>query len=182
MKDHGARILRRPEDEMESILQEGFDWRRIRDYFPFDDSWLSEGEYRRLLDTALKAITNPDDREALLDMLDLQYSVFLEQVALQDRILVRIAGEKAEAEEALGAASARRSRYHSIEDDVESAAFGERVMTYLQINSGYRRGTQMRRRSARSALLETLPGTLIDRLLGRDDESERDDGEDSSDA
>mgnify|MGYP003383349433 CR=1 FL=1 len=132
----------RPEDAMKAIEQDGFNWRLVREYFRFTDAWLSEGQYGKLLDLALASIENDVDRNVLLDMLDLEYAVFLEQVALQERMLGQAAC------------------------DEESVAFGERVMAYLQINSNNRPGSNRSRKSARSALFEIPPGTLISRLLG----------------
>lgn len=132
----------RPEDAMKAIEQDGFSWRLVREYFRFTDDWLSEGEYGKMLDLALASIQSDEERNVLLDMLDLQYAVFLEQVALQEQML--------------GMAAC----------DEDSVAFGERVMAYLQINSNSRPGANWSRKSARSALLEIPPGTLILRLLG----------------
>jgi len=132
----------RPEDAMKSIEQDGFSWRLVREYFRFTDDWLSEGQYGKMLELALASIENDEGRNVLLDMLDLEYAVFLEQVALQERMLGKAAC------------------------DEDSVAFGERVMAYLQINSNYRPGPNWSRKSARSALFEIPPGTLISRLLG----------------
>jgi len=132
----------RPEDAMKAIEQDGFNWRLVRDYFRFTDDWLSEGQYEKMLELALASIENDEGRNVLLDMLDLEYAVFLEQVALQERML----GEAA--------------------CDEDSVAFGERVMAYLQSNSNNRPGSNWSRKSARSALFEIPPGTLILRLLG----------------
>ena len=132
----------RPEEAMAAIEQDGFDWRLVREYFQYTDDWLSEGQYGRMLKSALASIGNDAGRNVLLDMLDLQYSVFLEQVALQDRML----GEAGCAQ--------------------ESVAFGERVMAYLQINAWSRPAATRPRKSARTALFEIQPGQLIRRLLG----------------
>jgi len=138
----GEAMFSRPEEAMTSIEQDGFNWRFVREYFRFTDAWLSEGQYGKMLELALASIGEDVGRNILLDMLDLEYAVFLEQVALQERML----GEKA------------------CEED--SVAFGERVMAYLQINANHRPLSGRSRKSARSALFEISPGMLIDRLLG----------------
>lgn len=138
----GGLMFFRPEDAVAAIEQDGFNWRLVREYFRFTDSWLSEGEYAKLLEAALESIGEPAGCNTLLDMLDLQYVVFLEQVALQERML----GET--------------------ECERDSVAFGERVMAYLQINSNLRPAMARSRKSARTALFEICPGQLIHRLLG----------------
>ena len=138
----GEPMFSHPEEAMKAIEQDGFSWRLVREYFRFNDDWLSEGEYGKMLDLALASIASDEERKVLLDMLDLQYAVFLEQVALQEQML----GEAA--------------------CDEDSVAFGERVMAYLQINSNNRHGANRSRKSARSALFEIPPGALISRLLG----------------
>ena len=135
-------IFFHPEEAMASIEKDGFNWRLVREYFRFTDNWLSEGQYGKLLDLALNSIGHDEGRNVLLDMLDLEYAVFLEQVALQERMLGRDAC------------------------DVERVAFGDRVMAYLQCNANYRPASGLFRKSARSALFEIPPGTLIRRLLG----------------
>ena len=127
---------------LEAIQKDGFDWRLVREYFRFNDDWMSEGQYDELLATALASINNDAGKDVLLDMLDLQYAIFLEQVALQERMIGEVACEE------------------------KSVAFGERVMAYLQINSNNRPATSNFRKSARTALFEIEPGQMIQRLLG----------------
>ena len=127
---------------LESIQKDGFDWRLVREYFRFTDDWMSEGEYDELLAAALASIADDAGKDVLLDMLDLQYAIFLEQVALQKRMIGKVAYEE------------------------KSVAFGERVMAYLEINSQYRPSSIDFRKSARTALFEIEPGQLIQRLLG----------------
>jgi len=127
---------------LEAIQKDGFDWRLVREYFRFTDDWMSEGEYDELLSAALASIADDAGKDVLLDMLDLQYAVFLEQVALQERMIGEVACEE------------------------RSVAFGERVMAYLQINSNNRPATSNFRKSARTALFEIEPGQMIQRLLG----------------
>jgi hypothetical protein len=130
-------------DAIASVERDGFDWKLIREYFRFTDSWLSEGQYEQLLSACLRSIEAPDGQQALLDTLDLQYAVFLEQVAVQERQLG-----------------------HKDDDEALPVAFGERVIAYLQINHDYRPDLGIGYPSARTALLETPPGHLIRRLLG----------------
>ena len=131
-----------PNEALEAIQKDGFDWRLIREYFRFTDDWLSEGQYDELLATALASINNVVEKDVLLDMLDLQYAIFLEQVALQERMIGKVACKE------------------------ESVAFGERVMAYLEINSDKRPASTHLRKSARTALFEIVPGQMIHRLLG----------------
>ena len=131
-----------PDEALESIQKDGFEWRLVREYFRFTDDWLSEGQYDELLGMALASINKDAGKDVLLDMLDLQYAIFLEQVALQERMIGEVACEE------------------------KSVAFGERVMAYLQINSNNRPATSNFRKSARTALLEIEPGQMIQRLLG----------------
>lgn len=138
----GEPTFRHPQEAIAAIERDGFNWRLVREYFRFTDDWLSEGEYNRLLGLALASIGDDEGRKILLDMLDLQYSVFLEQVALQEKMLKHT------------------------EDDRESVAFGERVMAYLQINSNHRPFSGGGRMSARSALFDIPPGTMVELLLG----------------
>jgi hypothetical protein len=142
---NGGQAFFRPEEAIASIERDGFNWRLVREYFRFTDGWLSEGQYSNLLEKALASIGNDAGRNTLLDMLDLQYAVFLEQVALQERML----GEA--------------------ECDRESVAFGERVMAYLQFNANCR-PDRSHRKSARTALFEIAPGQLINRLMGSPDD------------
>lgn len=139
---HGRGEFNSPAEAMAAIEHDGFNWRLSRDYFRFTDSWLSESEYDRLLSVALRSIKVETNQNALLDMLDLQYAAFLEQVAIQERILDKDA---------------------CIE---ESVAFGERVMAYLQINSNHRPISAPSQKSARTALFDIPPGQLINRLMG----------------
>lgn len=142
-RDPGGQTFRSGADAIASVQRDGFDWKLLREYFRFTDSWLSEGQYEQLLSACLRSIEAPDGQLALLDMLDLQYAVFLEQVAVQEQMLG-----------------------HEEDDEASPIAFGERVMAYLQINHNHRPDFGIGYRSARSALLETPPGHLIRRLLG----------------
>jgi hypothetical protein len=140
----GDATFLRPEDAMASIEKDGFNWRLVREYFRFSDDWLSEGQYGRMLEMALASIDSDYGRNVLLDMLDLEYAVFLEQVSLQDRM---VGGPTSD-------------------DEYESVAFGERVMAYLQINANNRPMSNHSNKNARSALFQITPGTMIERLLG----------------
>ncbi len=131
-----------PDEALETIKKDGFDWRLVREYFRFTDDWMSEGQYGKLLEMALASINNDTGKDVLLDMLDLQYAIFLEQVALQERMIGKVACEE------------------------KSVAFGERVMAYLQINSNNRPASSNFRISARTALFDIRPGQMIQRLLG----------------
>jgi len=143
----GEPMFLRPEDAMKAIEQDGFSWRLVREYFRFTDDWLSEGQYERMLELAMASIKSDTGRIALLDMLDLEYMVFLEQVAIQEQMLGKAAC------------------------DEYSVAFGERVMGYLQINYNHRPQANWSRKSARSVLFGIPPGTLLPRLIGESSSS-----------
>ncbi len=86
-------------------LIEGFKWRFLRSYFPFNDD-LSEGEYAETLFLALQSLPSEEDREFLVDLLDSQYDL----LSHQDLAIRRLFGED------------------------EGTCFQERLGGYLEIN------------------------------------------------
>jgi hypothetical protein len=68
---------------LQRITKKGFDWNYLHLYFPYSDRW-SEGEYETLLQESLLTIQSPDAKKDLLGMLDLQYAVLLEQMAIKE--------------------------------------------------------------------------------------------------
>lgn len=63
-----------------AIGAQGFRWDRFQEYFPFGNLELREGEYLSLVEAALESFATKDDRQLLLDLLDIQWCVFIEQV------------------------------------------------------------------------------------------------------
>ena len=63
-------------DSLESIQIDGFDWELFRNYFPFGDISLGEGNYQRLVETALEAVSLSEEQTQLIAMLDAQAAVF----------------------------------------------------------------------------------------------------------
>ena len=110
----------RYEQAMKSLEDFGFNWELLREYFPFGDIGLREGNYERLLTGCLKGIDSEQERDLLLDLLDVQAAVFLEQCWVQNEKLPKL-----------------KSEYSS---DVESAmtAEGHFASAWLQINRNNR--------------------------------------------
>jgi hypothetical protein len=115
-----------PAEAMEEIRTKGFDWRLVREYFQFNDSWLSERQYSQMLNLSLASINCAEKKIILLDMLDLQYTVFLAQVYLQEKILN--SGENSRTE------FIREGDNFFVVDESISIAFSDRVGNYLLIN------------------------------------------------
>lgn len=69
---------------IKEIEEHGFDWERIREIFPFASLELREGEYQTLLSLCLKSLSNKDDKELLLELLDAQWAVYLEQLWIEN--------------------------------------------------------------------------------------------------
>ena len=77
-------------DSLESIQTNGFEWALFREYFPFGDISLREGNYQRLVEAALNALSHHDDRRQLMALLDAQAAVFLEQAFVQNEALEKL--------------------------------------------------------------------------------------------
>ena len=137
------------ESALQSLESDGFRWERIRDYFPFGDVALREGNYQRLVQAALAAIKKPDEQQLLLDLLDAQACVFTEQVW--------VANEMAE--------KGGIPQPFSIEAHFSTA--------WLQINSNLRFEHRLQPRDARSAMLKLQPPeTLASRIVHPSDSGE----------
>jgi hypothetical protein len=125
-----------------SLANEGFCWKRFRDYFPFGEIALGEGNYQRLVTKALEILANTEQRALLLSMLDAQAAVFLEQVLIQNEQF-ELRGEEGP---------------FIIEAPLSS--------TWLQINDNLRREYGISPRNVRGALLNLKPPeTLVDRII-----------------
>ena len=77
-------------NSLESIQTNGFDWALFRNYFPFGDISLREGNYEKLVTAALDALSHHDERSQLIALLDVQAAVFLEQMYVQNEALERL--------------------------------------------------------------------------------------------
>jgi hypothetical protein len=78
------------EDAMLSIQSKGFDWALFREYFPFGDISLREGNYQKLATAALDALSEHEERIQLIALLDAQAAVFLEQAYVQTEALEKL--------------------------------------------------------------------------------------------
>jgi len=78
------------EDSLESIQTKGFDWALFREYFPFGDISLREGNYEKLVTAALDALSHHDERSQLIALLDVQAAVFLEQMYVQNEAVEKM--------------------------------------------------------------------------------------------
>lgn len=75
---------------LESIQTNGFDWALFRNYFSFGDISLGEGNYQRLVEAALEALSLPESQTQLIAMLDAQAAVFWEQAFIQNEALEKL--------------------------------------------------------------------------------------------
>jgi hypothetical protein len=78
------------ENSLKSIQTKGFDWALFRDYFPFGDISLREGNYQRLVEAALDALSLSKEQAQLIAMLDAQAAVFWEQAFVQNEALEKL--------------------------------------------------------------------------------------------
>jgi hypothetical protein len=67
------------EEAMNHLEKLGFVWDQFREFFPFGDIALREGNYQRLAEKCLTLITEKEQQARFLDLLDAQGCVFLEQ-------------------------------------------------------------------------------------------------------
>jgi hypothetical protein len=63
-----------------TIESEGFDFTQLQALFPFGFLGIREGEYVELVEMALDSLTTPDDQTLLMDLLDMQWYVYCEQL------------------------------------------------------------------------------------------------------
>lgn len=78
------------EDSMQAIQAKGFEWALFREYFPFGDVSLREGNYQKLVIAALEALPQHEERVQLIALLDAQAAVFLEQAYVQNEALEKL--------------------------------------------------------------------------------------------
>jgi hypothetical protein len=130
------------ENAITSISTEGFQWERFREYFPFGDVALREGNYLRLVSHALASLPDTTQRALVLSLLDAQAAAFLEQVWVQNEQLQKIG----------------KMEPFTIEGHFASA--------WLQINDNLRYEHGLAPRNVRGAMLKLQPPeTLADRMV-----------------
>jgi hypothetical protein len=78
------------EDAIHDIQTKRFDWALFREYFPFGDISLREGNYQKLVAAALEALSEKDERIQLIALLDAQAAVFLEQSYVQNEAFKKL--------------------------------------------------------------------------------------------
>lgn len=126
-------------DSVAALESEGFLWARFRDYFPFGDVSLREGNYQRLVDRILSLLPTAEEKATLLSLLDAQACVLLEQVWVQQE---------------------------QAEDSGKKSVDGHFITAWLQINSNFRHSLRLRDRDARSAMLKLPRGEMLaDRIV-----------------
>ena len=132
------------EDSMHAIKAKGFDWALFREYFPFGDISLREGNYQKLVTAALETLSQHEERVRLIALLDAQAAVFLEQVFVQNEAL-----EKSDP---------------NIEQEGLDAHFAS---AWIQINSNLSRHFNLPRRELRYVMLNLDKNeTLADKICG----------------
>lgn len=77
-------------DSLDSIQSKGFDWALFRNYFPFGDISLREGNYQRLVRSALDALSLSEEQAQLIAMLDAQAAIFWEQAFVQNEAVEKL--------------------------------------------------------------------------------------------
>lgn len=132
------------EDSMQAIQAKGFDWALFREYFPFGDISLREGNYQKLVTAALEALPQHEERVQLIALLDAQAAVFLEQAYVQN--------------EALG----------KLDPDTDPDGLDSHFASaWIQINSNLSDLYELPRRQLRSVMLDLGKNeTLADRICG----------------
>jgi hypothetical protein len=74
------------EEAMNFLEKSGFAWNQFREFFPFGDIDLREGNYQRLAEKCLTFITEKEQQARFIDLLDAQGFVFLEQCWVQNEL------------------------------------------------------------------------------------------------
>jgi hypothetical protein len=117
------------ENSLKSIQTNRFDWALFREYFPFGDISLGEGNYQRLVEAALDALSFSEEQTQLIAMLDAQAAVFWEQSFVQNEALEKMNIEVTSVDAHIAAA-------------------------WIQINSNLSRQYKLSQRDLRSTMLE----------------------------
>lgn len=70
--------------DLEHVLgrleSDGFEWHRFQEIFPFGFLGIREGEYAKLVEAAALSLPSEKERVLLIDMLDMQWIAYLEQL------------------------------------------------------------------------------------------------------
>ena len=132
------------EDSIQAIQAKGFDWALFREYFPFGDISLREGNYQKLVTAALEALPQHEERVRLIALLDAQAAVFLEQAYVHNEALEKLDP--------------------NTNPDGLDAHFAS---AWIQINSNLSGLYELPRRQLRSVMLDLDKyETLADRICG----------------
>lgn len=126
------------QDSMEKLEKEGFSWQYFRDYFPFGDDSLGEGNYYRLVEKAIDALPTPEEKQLLLDLLDTQACVYLEQIWVLNE---------------------------QLNDNNVFVGYGCLVSTWLQIHSNIRNERNLPTKNARSLMMNLGKGEMLIDLM-----------------
>ena len=131
------------ETSINNLDKEGFSWAKFREYFPFGDISLREGNFQKLVLKIFEHLEGNKKKELLLDMVDTQNCIFLEQVWLQN--------EQFEAE-----------------SQKPFPVYGHFISAQLQITSNIRWDLNLKKRDARSVMLKLSENEfLIDRITSK---------------
>jgi len=123
------------------LKTEGFSWARFRDFFPFGDISLREGNYQKLVLEILEQLGTPEQKEMLLDLLDTQNCVYLEQVWIQNE-------------------------QHEDKDDLPFPIEAHFITAQMQINSNIRWDIGLKKKDLRSLMLNLpISERLLDRIM-----------------
>jgi hypothetical protein len=68
------------ERALRHIEQQGFRWDRFQALFPFGYLGIREGEYVQLVEAALRSISDAAEQSHFMDLLDMQWCTYLEQL------------------------------------------------------------------------------------------------------
>ena len=68
------------EGALSQIEHQGFQWDRFQAFFPFGYLGIREGQYSQLVEAALRSMSDGRERSLLMDLLDLQWCTYLEQL------------------------------------------------------------------------------------------------------
>jgi hypothetical protein len=114
------------ERAMRELEHQGLRWERFQALFPFGFLGLREGEYVQLVEAALRSISDTAEQSHLMDLLDMQWCTYLEQ---------------------LWAMSSFSN------DETRFAGESERVNARLQIGSNIRREFNLPKKDLRHVML-----------------------------
>jgi hypothetical protein len=68
------------ERALRQIEQQGFRWDRFQALFPFGYLGIREGEYVQLVEAALRSMSDTAEQSHFMDLLDMQWCTYLEQL------------------------------------------------------------------------------------------------------